>query len=48
MRKREEIWIDGTRKDILTLEVLLDIREILVKQAKKARKAKRKCKEVKG
>lgn len=30
MRKRSEIEKDGTRKDILTLEVLLDIRDLLV------------------
>ena len=29
MREREEIEKDGTRIDILQLEVLLDIREIL-------------------
>ena len=29
MRKRKDIEQDGTRKDILILEVLLDIREIL-------------------
>ena len=29
MRKREEIEKDGTRIDILQLEVLLDLREIL-------------------
>jgi len=30
MRKREEIEKDGTRIDILQLEVLLDIRELLM------------------
>ena len=35
MRKRKDIEQDGTRKDILFLEVLLDIRDILVKQIKK-------------
>ena len=29
MRKRKDIEQDGTRKDILILEVLLDLREIL-------------------
>lgn len=29
MRKREAIESDGTRKDILTLEVLLDVRDLL-------------------
>lgn len=32
MRKRREIEADGSRKDILALEVLLDIREILRKK----------------
>ena len=35
MRKRKDIEKDGSRKDILTLEVLLDIREFLTKQVKK-------------
>ncbi len=30
MRSRKEIEVDGTRKDILTLEVLLDIRDLLL------------------
>lgn len=30
MRTREEITKDGTRVDILTLEVLLDIRDLFV------------------
>ena len=29
MRPRKEIEADGARKDILTLEVLLDIRDLL-------------------
>ena len=29
MRKRKDIEEDGVRKDILTLEVLLDIRDLL-------------------
>ena len=29
MRNRKEIEADGTRKDILCLEVLLDIRQLL-------------------
>ena len=32
MRKRKEIEVDGSRKDILALEVLLDIRELLKKK----------------
>ena len=32
MRKRKEIEKDGTRKDILALEVLLDIRSLLAKK----------------
>lgn len=35
MRKREIIEADGTRNDILVLEVLLDIREMLAKPQKK-------------
>jgi len=31
MRKKTEILADGTRKDILTLEVLLDIRDLIDK-----------------
>ena len=40
MRDRKTIENDGARKDILTLEVLLDIREILQKAIKKSRKKK--------
>ena len=40
MRTKEEILQDGTRKDILTLEVLLDIRELLKKQNKPIKKKK--------
>ena len=32
MRKRKEVEADGSRKDILALEVLLDIRELLKKK----------------
>ena len=39
MRKRSEVEQDGKRVELLTLEVLLDIRDILVKQNKKPRKA---------
>ncbi len=35
MRKAKAIIEDGTRVDIKTLEVLLDIRDLLVKQVKK-------------
>ena len=38
VRKRKEIETDGTRKDILTLEVLLDIRELISKEIKKKTK----------
>ena len=38
MRKRKEILQDGTRKDILSLEVLLDIRDIIIKQIKKKKR----------
>ena len=37
MRSRKEIELDGARKDILSLEVLLDIRDFLVKTQKKSR-----------
>lgn len=37
MRKRKEIEKDGSKLEILTLEVLLDIRDILVKATKKGR-----------
>ena len=42
MRKREEIEKDGKRLDLLKLEVLLDIRDMLDKQAKIAKKNKNK------
>ena len=47
MRKRELIEADGTRKDILTLEVLLDLRDLLAKQGKrgKVKQKKREDKE---
>lgn len=38
MRKRKEIEKDGTRQDILSLEVLLDIRDILIKETKKKKR----------
>ena len=34
MRTRKEIESDGARKDVLALEVLLDIRDLLKKQKK--------------
>lgn len=40
MRKRKEIEKDGTRVDILFLEVLLDLRDLMVKQEKKKKKTK--------
>jgi hypothetical protein len=33
MRQREEVLKDGIRPDILTLEILLDIRELLQKMS---------------
>jgi hypothetical protein len=41
MRKRQDIVKDGTRKDILELEVLLDIRDLLKKQIPKRKYTKR-------
>jgi len=35
MRKREDVLRDGTRVEILILEVLLDLRDLLKKQEKK-------------
>ena len=35
MRSRKEIVQDGTRKEDLIIEVLLDIRDILIKATKK-------------
>ena len=35
MRTRKKIESDGSRKDFLQLEVLLDIRDLLVKATKK-------------
>ena len=40
MRKREVIEKDGTRLEILQLEVLLDIRSLLDKQRKLQKKTK--------
>lgn len=39
MRSRKQIELDGTRKDFLQLEVLLDIRELLIKATKKSLRA---------
>ena len=44
MRPRKEIEADGARKDILTLEVLLDIRQLLQEIKRKKRKAKEESK----
>jgi len=41
MRTRKEIEQDRARKDILMLEVLLDIRELLIKQKPKRPYTKR-------
>ncbi len=37
MRKSIEILNDGKRTDLLILEVLLDIRELLLKEQKRAK-----------
>ena len=42
MRSRKQIENDGTKVDTLSLEVLLDIRDLLVKQAKKKKSKKEK------
>ncbi len=39
-RDRKDIEKDGTRTDILILEVLLDIRDLIKKQNKKEKKIK--------
>lgn len=41
MRSRSDIEKDGTRKDILTLEVLLDIRDLLKKPKGKVGRPKK-------
>lgn len=38
MRKRTEILKDGTRVDLLQLEVLLDMRDLMVKKGKAKKK----------
>jgi len=38
MRSKTQITKDGTRIDILQLEVLLDIRDLLQKQSKKTKR----------
>ena len=38
VRTRKQIELDGSRKDMLILEVLLDIRGLLVKASKKKTK----------
>ena len=38
VRTRKAIEQDGSRKDLLSLEVLLDIRELLIKVLKKKKK----------
>ena len=42
MRTKKAIETDGSRSDLLSLEVLLDIRELLVKALKKQNKTKEK------
>jgi len=47
MRRRKAIEEDGARKDILILEVLLDIRDCLVKATKqKPKKQKRESEKI--
>jgi len=48
MRPKCSIEIDGTRTDILMLEVLLDIREILDSRIPKAKKKIKRKKNKKG
>jgi len=40
MRTRKEIESDGIRKEDLMIEALLDIRDLLIKQQKKAKAKK--------
>ncbi len=40
MRKREEIEKSGTRVDMLMLEILLDIRDLLIPKKKRGRPKK--------
>jgi hypothetical protein len=42
MRTSNKIKSDGTRPEFLILEVLLDIRDILIKATKKKRNVKKK------
>jgi hypothetical protein len=42
MRKRAEIESDGKRIDLLKLEVLLDIRDLLIKQQKQRKNTNKK------
>lgn len=42
MRTRKAIEKDGSRMDILALEVLLDIRDLLSKQVKQLKKQNKK------
>jgi len=42
MRKRDEILKDGSKKEMLILEVLLDIRDTLIKQNKKPKRKNKK------
>ena len=44
MRSRKEIELDGLRKDILMLEVLLDVRMLIEKLVKNKMKVKRDAK----
>lgn len=42
MRKRKEVESSGLRTDILILEVLLDIRDMIIKQVKPPKKKTKK------
>ncbi|MFA5377152.1 MAG: hypothetical protein WC455_15480 [Dehalococcoidia bacterium] len=41
MRKRQDIEQDGKRPEYLTLEVLLDIRDLLAKQKPKQKRTRK-------
>ena len=47
MRKRGKIESDGTRKDILTLEVLLDLRDLIENLAGLLKKMNKRLKDKK-
>ncbi len=43
MRKGKDIESDGKRPEFLILEVMLDIRDLLIKQSKTPNKKKKEC-----